>query len=69
MELQRLFRKCPDMDEDQRAAVMQLVDRLVNKFMHPCVSTLRRQGANSVLAGELHAAADKERQRESAFLQ
>src|SRR4051812_11117914 len=58
-ELQRLFRACPDFSDDQKKAVMQLVDRLVNKFMHPCVSTLRRQGASTMLAGELHAAATK----------
>lgn len=55
MELQRLYRKCPDLDEDQRKAVEQLVDRLVGKFMHPCVSTLRRHSAGSTtLAGALH---------------
>lgn len=55
MELQRLYRKCPDLDDDQRKAVEQLVDRLVGKFMHPCVSTLRRHSAGStILAGALH---------------
>ena len=60
-ELARLFRACPDFSDEQKDAVMQLVDRLVNKFMHPCVSTLRRQGASTMLAGELHAAATKVR--------
>jgi glutamyl-tRNA reductase len=61
MELRRLFRACPEFSDEQKRAVTQLVDRLVNKFMHPCVSTLRRQGASTMLAGELHAAADKAR--------
>jgi glutamyl-tRNA reductase len=60
MELQRLFRRCPDLTEQQQAAVTAVVDRLVGKFMHPCVSTLRRHMASStVLAGEFHAAAQR----------
>ena len=55
MELQRLYRKCPDLDTDQRKNIEQLVDRLVGKFMHPCVSTLRRHTEGSTtLAGALH---------------
>ncbi len=57
MELQRLFRKCPDLTNDQKQAVEQVVDRLVGKFMHPCVSTLRRHSSNSAtLVGALHSA-------------
>ena len=60
MELQRLFRKCPDFTDEQRKAVEQIVDRLVGKFMHPCVSTLRRHSAGSTtLAGALHDAVRK----------
>jgi glutamyl-tRNA reductase len=56
-ELQRLFRKCPDLSDEQRKSCEQLVDRLVGKFMHPCVSTLRRHTAGSAtLAGALHEA-------------
>jgi glutamyl-tRNA reductase len=52
-ELQRLYR---------RKAVALLVERLVGKFMHPCVSALRRSSAPSAfLADELHAAAVKSR--------
>jgi glutamyl-tRNA reductase len=43
VELQRLLRRCPDLSDEQREAVEQLVDRLVGKFMHPCVTVLRRQ--------------------------
>lgn len=56
MELLRLFNKCPDLTPEQRKAVTQLVDRLANKFMHPCVSTLRRHSASrEVLADEWKA--------------
>jgi glutamyl-tRNA reductase len=59
-ELQRMFHKCPDLTDEQKRAVEQLVDRLVGKFMHPCVSTLRRHGAGSAtLVGALHEAALK----------
>jgi len=65
MELQRLFRRCPDLSDEQRGEVMILVERLVGKFMHPCVSTLRRHAASSlVLASELHAAAAKVRKEQ-----
>jgi len=60
MELQRLYRKCPDLTDEQKKACEQLVDRLVGKFMHPCVSTLRRHTAGSTtLAGALHDAVRK----------
>jgi glutamyl-tRNA reductase len=56
MELNRLFRRCPDLTHEQKKEIETLVGRLVGKFMHPCVSTLRRHTAGShVLASELHA--------------
>jgi glutamyl-tRNA reductase len=59
-EVQRLFRKCPDLSDEQRHAVAQLAQRLAGKFMHPCVSSLRRHTAVTPhLAGELHAAVVK----------
>ena len=42
-ELQRLLRRCPDFSDEQREALEQFVDRLVGKFMHPCVTLLRKQ--------------------------
>jgi glutamyl-tRNA reductase len=57
-ELQRLFNKCPDLSPEQRSAVEQVVDRLVGKFMHPCVSTLRRHAEGSfIIADVLHESA------------
>ncbi len=61
MELARLFRRLPDLEEDEKKVISAVIDRLVNKFMHPCVSTLRRHAASSELAGELHAAASQVR--------
>ena len=63
IELQRLLRRCPEFTEEQREAVEQLVDRLVGKFMHPCVTVMRRQqraGSGTFLAHAFHAAAAKE---------
>jgi hypothetical protein len=62
MELNRLFRRLPELDEDEKKIIASVIERLVNKFMHPCVSTLRRHMASSeVLVDELHAAAARER--------
>jgi glutamyl-tRNA reductase len=58
-ELERLFNRCPDMTPEQKKAVAQTVDRLVGKFMHPCVATIRRHSLaepSATLAGELRAA-------------
>ena len=72
VELHRLLRRCPDLSDTEREAVTQLVDRLVNKFMHPCVSVLRRHGSGTgnsasrtestttLLAGAFRAAASRE---------
>lgn len=59
MELKRLFHRCPGLSDEQRQVIEQSVDRLVNKFMHPCVSTVRRHslsGPSVTLAGALHVA-------------
>src|SRR5205814_6805901 len=60
IELQRLLRRCPEFTEEQREAVEQLVDRLVGKFMHPCVTVMRRQhraDSGTFLAHAFRAAA------------
>ncbi len=46
-ELQRFLNRCPDLSDPERQAAAQLVERLVGKFMHPWVSTLRRAGASA----------------------
>jgi glutamyl-tRNA reductase len=40
-ELQRLFKKLPDLDERARAEITQFADRLVNKLLHPPLESLR----------------------------
>lgn len=61
VELQRVLRRCPDFTDEQREAVTQLVERLVGKFMHPCVTVMRRQTraaeSGAFLAGAFRAAA------------
>ena len=63
-ELIRLFNACPDLDERQRQAVTALADRLINKLIHPCVSTLRkhsRSPTSAMLAKTLHSVLLKHR--------
>lgn len=45
VELHRLFRKCPDLTDQQRKAITQLAERLAGKFVHPCIGALRRHSA------------------------
>lgn len=40
-ELERLFKKLPDLDERSRAEIVQFADRLVNKLLHPPLESLR----------------------------
>jgi glutamyl-tRNA reductase len=42
-ELARLIRRCPELDDEQRDEIEQLINRLVGKFLHPCVAALRKQ--------------------------
>jgi len=40
-ELEILYRKVPDLGEDERAAVEKTISRIVNKLLHPPLETLR----------------------------
>jgi glutamyl-tRNA reductase len=51
VEVRRLFNRCPDLSPDQKDEVAQLVDRLVGKLLHPCVSAIRDGTAS---AGPAH---------------
>ena len=54
--------------DEQREAIEQFVDRLVGKFMHPCVSVLRRQQraeSGVFLANAFRAAAAAMQPKES----
>ncbi|CAN5436338.1 glutamyl-tRNA reductase [soil metagenome] len=60
-ELNRLFRKCPDLLEDDKREIIQAVDRLVGKFMHPCIATMRQHSYSTppvTLARAFHAVAE-----------
>jgi glutamyl-tRNA reductase len=43
IEVRRFMNRCPDLSEHQQSEVSQLVDRVVGKLMHPCVSAVRQQ--------------------------
>jgi glutamyl-tRNA reductase len=51
IELRGTLSRCPDFTDHQRDAVGQLVERLVGKLMHPCVSTMRGEGGVAPGAG------------------
>jgi glutamyl-tRNA reductase len=51
VEVRRLFNRCPEFSPDQQDEVAQLVDRLVGKLLHPCVSAIREGTAS---AGTAH---------------
>jgi glutamyl-tRNA reductase len=50
VEVRRLFDRCPEFSGDQRDEVAQLVDRLVGKLLHPCVSAIREGTAQARLS-------------------
>ncbi len=57
-ELARLMRRCGELSEEQKRQITQAFDRLVGKFMHPCVATVRAHrlsGASATLAGAFRA--------------
>ena len=58
-EMKRLCTRCHDLTEEQLAEVEQAMDRLMAKFMHPCVTSIRRHSLavpSEELAGAFHAA-------------
>ena len=54
-ELERLFRKLPQIDENSRAEIEQFADRLVNKMLHPPLESLRHASRNGTHHGLLDA--------------
>jgi glutamyl-tRNA reductase len=51
IEVRQLFNRCPDLSADQKEEVAQLVDRLVGKLLHPCVSAIRERAASATSNG------------------
>lgn len=54
-ELQRLFNKLPDLDEQTRDEISQFADRLVNKILHAPMQSLREASVNGTPHGLLNA--------------
>jgi glutamyl-tRNA reductase len=61
-EMDRLLRKCTGLTEAQKVAIQQGIDRVLGKFMHPCVHSLRQTPTPEMLAfaGAWHAANAKQ---------
>ena len=47
-ELERLLRKLPNLDDHAREEIRQSFDRLVNKLLHPPLSSLRDESRKGV---------------------
>ncbi len=54
-ELERLFNKLPDLDEQSRQEIQRFADRLVNKMLHPPLESLRDASQNGTPHGLLEA--------------
>ncbi len=54
-ELERLFQKLPDLDDQARQEIEQFADRLVNKMLHPPLESLRDASQNGTPHGLLDA--------------
>jgi glutamyl-tRNA reductase len=54
-ELERLFHKLPQLDENSREEIEQFADRLVNKMLHPPLESLRHASQNGTHHGLLDA--------------
>ncbi|NOZ40348.1 MAG: glutamyl-tRNA reductase [Planctomycetes bacterium] len=54
-ELERLFNKLPDLDEQSRQEIQQFADRLMNKMLHPPLESLRDASQNGTHHGLLEA--------------
>jgi glutamyl-tRNA reductase len=54
-ELERLYRRLPNLDERTRQEIEQFADRLVNKMLHPPLESLRDESHNGSHHGLLEA--------------
>jgi glutamyl-tRNA reductase len=54
-ELERLFHKLPELDEQSREEIRRFADRLVNKLLHPPLESLRDASRNGTHHGLLDA--------------
>lgn len=56
-EIERLFNKTPDLNEKQRAEIRYAFERLLGKFLHPPLESLRDESRNGVPSKLLDALA------------
>ena len=54
-ELERLFKKLPELDDRTREEIRQFADRLVNKLLHPPLESLRDASQNGTHHGLMDA--------------
>jgi glutamyl-tRNA reductase len=54
-EMDILFRKVPELDDNQKAAIEKTVHRIVNKLLHPPLETLRDEAKSGTPHGLLDA--------------
>ncbi|MCA9035324.1 MAG: glutamyl-tRNA reductase [Planctomycetaceae bacterium] len=54
-ELDRLYRKLPDLNADQRVAIEATIQRIVNKLLHPPLEALKDEARAGTPDGLLHA--------------
>ena len=54
-ELERLFNKLPNLDDQSRQEIQRFADRLVNKMLHPPLESLRDASQNGTPHGLLEA--------------
>ena len=54
-ELQRLFQRLPDLDEQSRREITRFADRLLGKMLHPPLESLRDESRNGEPHGLLKA--------------
>ena len=55
VELDRLYRKLPTLDDPQRQAIEATIARIVNKLLHPPLEALKDEAKAGTPEGLLHA--------------
>ncbi len=54
-ELDRMYRKLPNLDNEQRQAIEATIQRIVNKLLHPPLEALKDEAKGGTPEGLLHA--------------
>jgi glutamyl-tRNA reductase len=54
-ELDRLYRKLPNLEEQQRVAIEATIQRIVNKLLHPPLEALKDEAREGTPEGLIHA--------------